>query len=103
MTKAGVQLRTPAFLLSALFAFSLREKVPERADERGGLYCCRQPPQNIERIDLLPQHDTDDFPVGFLHPLTAQTTDIVDGVFNPLGDNAVAAVKLLSLLIHVEP
>ena len=52
--------------------------------------------------DLLPEHDPDDLLVGFAHAVPAQPADVGDGVFHPLGHDAVPAIELLPVSVHVK-
>ena len=47
------------------------------------------------------QHDLQDGAVGLAHTLTGQDAHIAHRVVHALGDDAVAAIELLALQIHV--
>ena len=46
-------------------------------------------------------HDIDDLAVGLLHALLAETAYVPQGVFDPLGHDAVAAAELLAPDVHI--
>ena len=58
--------------------------------------------KNLKKELLLPQHDPDDLLVRLSHADPSQPADIGNGVLHPFGDNALSAVKLLAVFVHVK-
>ena len=53
-------------------------------------------------MGLLPNHHVDDFLVGFFHADAAEAADVADRVLDAFEDEAVTAVELLAVSVHLK-